>query len=200
MYGEKTAAGKTASRMKGSRSRNFIIDMRTGFYNRRFFNLRLREEHRRTDRSGSPFSVLRLEFLDLANSIEKRPKLRIHQMKKVITNIVRNHTRDTDIKCWTDDTTLRILMPQTSEAGAKALAKKLPEMVNDALGTFFGLERGFDPQRNLGIESYPGDMKEAGKPSRSRPSLHKQSVARQKNPKDMREEYHLTGFDNSSKY
>ena len=61
--------------MVNAKSKNYIIDMKTGFYNRRFFNLRLREEQLRTERSGSPFSVLTLDISDLAGLIQKQPKL-----------------------------------------------------------------------------------------------------------------------------
>jgi len=119
--------------MVTAKSRNYIIDMKTGFYNRRFFNIRMREERRRTERSGSPLSVLTLNISDLADLIEKRPKLKIHQMKKVITNVIRENTRDIDIKNWHDDTTVKILMPETPKSGATILAEKLQEKVNDAL-------------------------------------------------------------------
>jgi len=163
--------------MVNPKSRNYIIDMKTGFYNRRFFKIRLREEQRRTERSGSPFSLLTLDISDLADLIEKRPKLKIHQMKKVITNIVRENTRDIDIKNWHDDTTLKILMPQTPKSGANSLAEKLREKINDALRTFFGLKRMFDLKKDMIITSYPEVMKNSGEPSESKPSVTKKPMA-----------------------
>jgi diguanylate cyclase (GGDEF)-like protein len=163
--------------MVDAKSRNYIIDMKTGFYNRRFFKIRLREEQRRTERSSSPFSLLTLDISDLADLIEKQPKLKIHQMKKVITNIVRENTRDIDIKNWHDDTTLKILMPQTPKSGAIILAEKLQEKVNDALKTFFGLKRAFDLKGNMIIKSYPEAMKNPEEPSGSKPPVTKKPMA-----------------------
>ena len=149
------------------------MDMKTGFYNRRFFNIRLRDERQRTERSGSPFSLLTLDISDLADLIEKRPKLKIHQMKKVITNIIQENSRDIDIKSWHDDTTLKILMPETPKSGATILAEKLQERVNDALTTFFGLKSVFDLKKNMIITSYPEDMKNPGE---SEPPVTKKSI------------------------
>ncbi len=159
--------------MINAKSKKYIIDMKTGFYNRRFFNKRLREERQRTERSGLSFSLLTLDLSDLAHLIEKRQRLKIHQMKKVITNLIRENTRDIDIKCWHDDTTLKILMPETPKSGANVLAEKLHEKVSDALRTFFGLKSVFDPKKNMIITSYPEDMKNPGE---SEPSVTKKSM------------------------
>ena len=156
---------------------NYIIDMKTGFYNRRFFNLRLREERLRSERSGSPFSLLTLNIADLADSIKKRSKLKIHQMKKIITNTVRENTRDIDIKNWHDDTTLKILMPETSKSGANFLAEKLQERINDSLRTFFGLKSVFDLKKSITIRSYPEALKNPGELSDSKPSVTKKPMA-----------------------
>jgi diguanylate cyclase (GGDEF)-like protein len=162
------------SKMVRARSEDYIIDRKTGFYNRRFFNYRLREERLRTERSGSPFSVLKLDISHLPDLIQKRPELKIHQMKKVITNIIRNNTRDIDIKSWHNDTMLKILMPQTSESGALILAEKLQEMVNDSLETFFGLKGVFHLTKNVAITSYPEGMEIAEEsPEPERPMVKK---------------------------
>ena len=163
--------------MVNPKSRNYIIDMKTGFYNRRFFNIRLREERQRTERSGSPFSLLTLNIVDLADSIKKRPKLKIHQMKKVITNIVPESTRDIDIKNWHDDTTLKILMPETPKSDANFLAEKLQERVNEALKTFFGLKSIFDLKKSMTIKSYPEALKNPGELQQSKPSVTKKPMA-----------------------
>jgi len=163
--------------MINPKSRNYIIDMKTGFYNRRFFKIRLREEQRRTERSGSSFSLLTLDISDLGDLIEKQPKLKIHQIKKVITNIARENTRDIDIKSWHDDTTLKILMPETPESGANILAEKLQEKVNDALKTFFGLKSVFDLKENIIIKSYPEALENPAELSGSKSSVTKKPTA-----------------------
>jgi len=163
--------------MINPKSRNYIIDMKTGFYNRRFFNIRLREERHRIERSGSPFSLLTLNIADLADSITKRPKLKIHQMKKIITNTVRENTRDIDIKSWHDDTTLKILMPETPKSGADVLVEKLQVKVNEAIGIFFGFRGVFDLKKNMTIKSYPEATKNPDQLPESGPSVTKKPMA-----------------------
>jgi diguanylate cyclase (GGDEF)-like protein len=163
--------------MVKAKSKKYIIDMKTGFYNRRFFNVRLREERRRTERSGSPLSLLTLNISDLVDLIKKRPKLKIHQMKKVITAIVQENTRDIDIKSWHGDTTLKVLMPETPEPGAHVLAEKLREKVKDALSTFFGLKGVVDLEKSIMITPYPEITKDTDKRSKSEPLATKKSMA-----------------------
>ena len=65
------------------------LDLKTGFYDYHFFNQRLREERRRTERTQSPFSLLALDFSYL---FDKHPKLKMKSVKKLIAEIVRENT------------------------------------------------------------------------------------------------------------
>ena len=121
--------------------------------------MRLHEERRRTERSGSAFSLLSLDTSDIVDLIVKRRELRTHQIKKVITEIIRENTRDIDIKSWQDDTTLMILMPETAISGAYVLAEKLQKKINEGFKTFFGLHNVFENKKNMTITSYPEIMK-----------------------------------------
>ncbi len=67
--------------MAGSQFMNDRFDTKAGFYSWRLFNMRLREERRRTERSGSSFSLLTLVISDLVDLIEKRPQLKIHRRR-----------------------------------------------------------------------------------------------------------------------
>ncbi|HDH86982.1 MAG TPA: diguanylate cyclase [Desulfobacteraceae bacterium] len=141
--------------MLNSKSRNYGVDIKTGFYSPSFFDMRLREERHRTERSGSPFSLLTLDISDLADLLQNGTEFNIHQIKEIITNIVQENTRGIDVKTWYDHKTLKILMPGTERSGAGVLAEKLEEMVNHALETSFGLKSGFDLKKNMIITSYP---------------------------------------------
>ncbi|MDL1960236.1 MAG: sugar transferase [Deltaproteobacteria bacterium] len=91
----------------------------------------------------------------MTDSLQNGTEFNIHQIKKVITNIVRESTRDIDIKSWHDHKTLKILMPGTEKSGADVLAGKLEEMVSHALETSFGIKNSFDLKKNIIITSYP---------------------------------------------
>ena len=141
--------------MLNSKSRNYGVDIKTGFYSPSFFDMRLREERHRTERSGLPFSLLILDISDLADLLQNGTEFNIHQIKEIITNIVQENTRGIDVKTWYDHKTLKILMPGTERSGAGVLAEKLEEMVNHALETSFGLKSSFDLKKNMIITSYP---------------------------------------------
>ncbi len=66
------------------KSRNPDVNVKTGFYNRCFFDLRLFEERRRTERSGLPFSVLTMDLSDLADSVNHHRNLNLLKIKKTI--------------------------------------------------------------------------------------------------------------------
>jgi lipopolysaccharide/colanic/teichoic acid biosynthesis glycosyltransferase/GGDEF domain-containing protein len=154
-----------------------IFDTKNGFYSPHFFNIWLRDERRRTERSGSPFSLLTLDISDLADAIKKRPKLKLQQIKTVITNIVQENTRHIDIKTWYDDTKLKILMPETPLSGANALASKLQKKINNGFMTPFGINHALDREKNFHIISYPEVVTNSEASSESERLVAKKSVA-----------------------
>jgi len=154
-----------------------ILDTKSGFYSPHFFNIWLRDERRRTERSGSPFSLLTLDISDLADAIKKQPKLKIQKIKTVITNILRENTRDIDIKSWCDDTKLKILMPETPLSGANALANKLLKEINNGCITPFGIHHSLDREKNFHIIAYPEGLKNSKTSSKSKRPVAKKSVA-----------------------
>jgi len=154
-----------------------IFDTKNGFYSPHFFNIWLRDERRRTERSGSPFSLLTLDISDLADAIKKQPKLKLQQIKTVITNVLRENTRDIDIKTWCDDTKLKILMPETPLSGANALANKLRKKINNGCMTAFGINYALDCEKNFHIITYPEVLKNLKASSKSKRPVAKKSVA-----------------------
>jgi len=131
------------------------VDMNAGFCNRHLFEMRLREERRRTDRSSLPFSLMIMDISDLADSIGKYLKLKNQKIKKVISSIVVENSRNTDIKSWHNDKTIKFLLPETSLSGAKVLAKRFQTEFNNSTSSFFGLENLFHHKKNIIITSYP---------------------------------------------
>ena len=154
-----------------------IFDTKKGFYSQHFFNIWLRDERRRTERSGSPFSLLTLDISDLADALKKRPKLKLQQIKSVTTDIVQENTRHIDIKTWCDNTKLKILMPETPLSGANALANKLQKKINNACMTLFGINHAVDREKNFCIISYPEVLKNSKASSESKRLVAKKSVA-----------------------
>lgn len=135
------------------------VDIKTGFYNRCFFDFRLCEERRRTERSGSPFSVLSIDILELAESAKKHPHLNFTQIKEAVSEMVRENCRFSDIKTWYDNTTLKIILPDTSMTDAYVLFEKLNAKFNNGLRSSFGLENYYDLKKNMMITSFPEVIK-----------------------------------------
>jgi lipopolysaccharide/colanic/teichoic acid biosynthesis glycosyltransferase/GGDEF domain-containing protein len=128
------------------------VDMKTGFYNRYFFNLRLCEERRRTERSGLPFSVLTMDISELVNSVNGYPIL---NLKNAISAIIQENCRISDIKAWYSDTTLKILLPQTSMKDAHVFSEKLHKIFNNGFRSALGTKSMFDLKKNMMISSFP---------------------------------------------
>jgi diguanylate cyclase (GGDEF)-like protein len=134
------------------KSKNPHVDMKTGFYNRYFFDLRLCEERRRTERSGLPFSVLTMDISDLADSVNGHPIL---NLKKTISAIIQENCRTSDIKTWYNDTTLKVLLPETSLKDAHVLSEKLHKIFNNGFRSALGTKNMFDLKKNMMISSFP---------------------------------------------
>ncbi|MBW2605795.1 MAG: exopolysaccharide biosynthesis polyprenyl glycosylphosphotransferase [Deltaproteobacteria bacterium] len=137
------------------KSKNPDVDMKTGFYNRCFFDLRLCEERRRTERSGLPFSVLTMDISDLADSVNRHRNLKLLKIKKAMSAIVRENCRTIDIKTWYGNTTLKILLPETSLTDAHVLSRKLHKIFNNGFRPVLGIKNTFDLKKNTTISSFP---------------------------------------------
>ena len=135
------------------KSKNPNIDIKTGFYNRSFFDLRLCEERRRTERSGLPFSVLTMDISDVANSVNGHPIPSLLKIKKSISAIIQGNCRSSDIKTWYTDTTLKILLPETSLKDAHVFSEKLHKIFNNGFMSSLGTKKSFDLKKRMMIHS-----------------------------------------------
>jgi lipopolysaccharide/colanic/teichoic acid biosynthesis glycosyltransferase/GGDEF domain-containing protein len=159
------------------KSKNPDIDMRTGFYNRCFFDHRLNEERRRSERSGLPFSLVTLDITELADLTKQHPNLNLLQMKKTISVIVRDNCRSSDIKSWHSDTSLKILLPETSIKNATVISEKLQESFNNGFRSMFGINNTIDIKKYIMITSFPEIINHSINPSDSKTeSNHKSKI------------------------
>ena len=150
------------------KSKNPDVDMKTGFYNRCFFDLRLCEERRRTERSGLPFSVLAMDISEFTDSVRQHPNLKLLKIKKAVSDIVRGNCRSIDIKSWYSDTTLKILLPETSMKNAHIISEKLHENFNNGFRSMFGIKNTIDIKKNMMITSFPEIMNNSRSSSSSK--------------------------------
>jgi lipopolysaccharide/colanic/teichoic acid biosynthesis glycosyltransferase/GGDEF domain-containing protein len=159
------------------KSKNPDIDIRTGFYNRCFFDHRLSEERRRSERSGLPFSLLTLDMSELVNLTKQHPNLNLLQMKKTISALVRKNCRSSDIKSWHSHTSLKILLPETSIKNANVISEKLQENFNNGFRSMFGIKNTIDIKKCIMITSFPEIINQSINPSDSKTeSNHKSEI------------------------
>ena len=138
------------------KSKNPNIDLDFGFYSRYFFDIRLREERRRTERSGLPFSLMSVDFEELlTDAVKKNPHLKFFKIRKTVSELFRKNCRVTDIKTWYDETTIKILLPETKIAEAHVFSNKLQDKLSNGLCSSFGLENNYDFKKNIIITSVP---------------------------------------------
>lgn len=79
-------------------------------------------ERARSDRNGEPFSILSYEVIDESGQ---------EQATKDFAQFLIGRVRSTDIIGWFDERHLAILMPETTPAGAQALALSVAEAFAD---------------------------------------------------------------------
>ena len=150
------------------KSKHPNIDIKTGFYNRCFFDLRLGEERRRSERSGLPFSLLIMDISELVDLSEQHPHLNLLQMKKAISTMVQENCRSIDIKSWYSDTSLKILLPETSMKNAHIISEKLQANFNNGFRSMFSIKNTIDIKKNMMITSFPEIMNNSKSSSSSK--------------------------------
>jgi diguanylate cyclase (GGDEF)-like protein len=100
-------------------------DFLTGLFNRRYFNMRLGEEHLRVERSGGMFSLAMLDIDDfkLFNDIEGH--LAGDRVLKETALVMARSIRGNDILARYGGEEFAVIMPETSETTAFKVAERI---------------------------------------------------------------------------
>lgn len=131
---------------------NNPAEIKCGFYKRELFNIRLREERRRADRSGSPLSMI---IFDVSKLVNKQNQRGNRKLKHIMSEIVFTYTREIDIKSWYDDNSLKIILSSTKTKDAKIVAERILDKMNDCLMNCSPIEKRNDSNLKIVISSYP---------------------------------------------
>lgn len=126
-----------------------------GFYTPDMFNRRLLEERRRSERSGLPFAIL---SINLSNYRKIKKKLYIKGIKSInnyISDLVVKNCRRSDIKTWESETSLKIILPDTSLDDARQLTFKLEKNLNNGFRTKLEKQKLNEIKANIYITAYP---------------------------------------------
>lgn len=130
-----------------------ITDFLTGVYNIRYFYHRLTEEFSRSERYGLSLSCLMLD-IDHFKDINDKYGHRIGDLVlREFAQLLRRHTRKSDVLARYGGEEFIMLLAQTSAEGAMLKAEALRNYVETS--TFRGLHQGRCPTVSIGVASFP---------------------------------------------
>ena len=104
------------------------------------FLTRMRQERLRSERSGSPLSLLVIDSAGMVDLLAENNSVTPRRFTKHIGDIFKNSIRESDVKGWYEEHKVALLTPDTNEAGARILAAKLIQKLLD----YDGNEHNFD--------------------------------------------------------
>jgi len=110
-------------------AKNTIDDL-TGLYNRRFYDQKILAEHRRSRRNLTPLSVVVIDIDHFKNVNDTYGHLAgDHCLAELADQIKKVLRRSTDIGCRYGGEEFCLILPETSQAGAAAIAEELRVIV-----------------------------------------------------------------------
>ena len=129
-----------------------MVDALTGIFNRRYFDLSLKKEIKRSMRYGKTFSVLLIDMDDFKNINDTRGHLFGDKVLVTLATLLTSISREEDIPCRFGGEEFAVVLPETHAKGALTFAERLRsemrshEFFREHQITFSG-----------GISSYPND-------------------------------------------
>jgi lipopolysaccharide/colanic/teichoic acid biosynthesis glycosyltransferase/GGDEF domain-containing protein len=150
------------SRKSTDQSRTIRAQLNNSVISQEDFFVRMREERLRSERYGTPLSLIVLDVKQLMKCLLNGTSASDRTFFRHIAEILKNSTREYDIKGWYQEGEAGILTPNTDESGARALAGKLITGLAHRFG-FGANDREQDMSRFIRISSLPtsGDYLEA---------------------------------------
>jgi diguanylate cyclase (GGDEF)-like protein len=105
------------------------LDGLTGIFNRRFFEMRIREELERSQRYNTSLSVVMLDIDYFKKLNDEFGHLLGDEVLKQVSSIFQQHLRKGDVVCRYGGEEFALLLPQTSGENAFEVAEKLRRTV-----------------------------------------------------------------------
>jgi len=107
------------------------LDGLTGIFNRRYFELRIVEEFERARRHGAGFSVVMADIDDFKKLNDDFGHLLGDEVLRQVSSLFHQQLRKIDVVCRYGGEEFAILLSQTNEQQAMAVAEKLRRMMAD---------------------------------------------------------------------
>lgn len=131
----------------------------TGIYNRRFFDLKIREEFHRSLRHGHNFSLLICDLDNFKNYNDRFGHLAGDDLLVELSMIIKSNLRVEDLVFRYGGEEFAILLPQTDMAGAREIAERLRRAIEVCLFRISGTKEVGKITISIGISTFPQDAK-----------------------------------------
>lgn len=131
----------------------------TGIYNRRFFDLKIREEFHRSLRHGHNFSLLICDLDNFKIYNDKFGHLAGDDLLVELSMIMKSNLRVEDLVFRYGGEEFAILLPQTDIAGAREIAERLRRAIEVCLFRIAGTKETGRITISIGVATFPQDAK-----------------------------------------
>jgi diguanylate cyclase (GGDEF)-like protein len=137
-----------------------VTDPLTGLFNRRYLELRLREEAGRSRRHGSPFTLTMIDLDDFKPFNDREGHPAGDALLVAIAQVIRGAARDTDLVARYGGDEFAVVSPETSAAEALPFVERIREAVAAHRFGLPGLPPAGGVSLSAGIACFPDDADE----------------------------------------
>jgi len=132
-----------------------ITDPLTELYNRRYFNMRLKEEFLKAKREGYPFSLMISDLDNFKKYIDKLGHPFGDIILKEVANLVKTSLRATDIICRFGGDEFAYILPFSTSLEAKVVAERIKKNVENFKFLKGEVNEEVHITLSIGIASFP---------------------------------------------
>ncbi len=119
-----------------------------------YFNRRVQEEVYRSTRYKYVFSVVLVEMDNFKLFSGRAGEAAADEVLDMLVTVVRDSTRNTDLRCHVEASKLAIILPYTDVDGANIATERLRQAV-ERVFALQGLSRNIQISVSIGIAGYP---------------------------------------------
>jgi len=132
-----------------------ITDPLTELYNRRYFNMRLKEEFLKAKREGYPFSIMISDLDNFKQYVDKFGHPLGDIILKELANVVKLSLRATDIICRFGGDEFAYILPFSTSFDAKIVAERIKKNVQNYKFLKGNVDEEVHITLSIGIASFP---------------------------------------------
>lgn len=132
-----------------------ITDTLTDLYNRRYFNIRLKEEFAKAKREGYPISIMISDLDNFKKYVDKLGHPMGDTILKEIANVIKLSMRETDIICRFGGDEFAYLLPFSTSIDAKIVAERIKNNVLNFKFLQGQIDEDIYLTLSFGIASFP---------------------------------------------